>query len=130
MQLPTRPRKTVLLVEADRPLARVIRNALQEEHYVVTYLNTGQEALELLQIQYPDAIVLDPDLPDGTGNALVERSRQVQSCAGLYFVIVITSTVDLAEAIRRYGPPIRNFLAKPFDPWDLVGLLNRELANR
>jgi DNA-binding response OmpR family regulator len=121
-------RKTVLLVEADRNLARIMGYALRDHQFVVTEVTTGREALEVLDSQYPDAVVLDPALPDGAGAALMGRLRQMGQRGNVSLEWVVISDLDRAEAMRRYGRPIPCFLAKPFDPWDLVKLLEEQFS--
>jgi CheY-like chemotaxis protein len=122
------PRKTVLLVEADGSLARVMERALRDRRFVVTRVTTGSEAIELLSRQRPDSVILDPALPDGTGDELLEYLRQMGRERNPALTWIVISALDRAVAIRRYGHPIPAFLAKPFDPWDLVQLLETELS--
>jgi hypothetical protein len=63
----SRTRHTVLLIEANWNLARIMGRALQDHGFVVTEVTAGREALEILNTQYPDAVVLDPDVTDGAG---------------------------------------------------------------
>ena len=50
--------RTILLIEPDQNLARIIERALQDYGFVVTQAAAGSEALEILDAQYPDAVVL------------------------------------------------------------------------
>jgi CheY-like chemotaxis protein len=66
-------RHTILLIEPNRNLVRITRRALQDHGFVVTQVAAGGEALEVLGTQYPDAVVLDPDLTE----ELVQRGHDV-----------------------------------------------------
>ena len=118
---------TVLLIEPDRDLARITRRALQVHGFVVTQVAAGEEALAVLSNQYPDAVVLDPDLTDGVGSMLLDHLHQLEQREGPSPVWIVISALDLRDVVRRYGPFIPHFLAKPFDPWHLVGLLEELL---
>jgi DNA-binding response OmpR family regulator len=120
-------RHTVLLIEANRNLARIMGRALQDHGFVVTEVAAGREALEILNTQYPDAVVLDPDVTDGAGALVLDRLRQLEQREAASLVWVIISAQDRADVARQYGPTIPHFLAKPFDPWDLVRLLEELL---
>jgi CheY-like chemotaxis protein len=128
MEQRKRSLRTVLLVEPDGSLARIIEHALHDRQFIVTRVTTGREALELLGSQHPDSVVLDPELADGAGYELLECLRQMGRGGNSSLVWIIVSDLDRAVAIRRYGRPIPVFLAKPFDPWDLVRLLESQLA--
>ena len=41
---------------------------------------------------------------------------------------VVMSALDRGEATQQYGPMGNRFVAKPFDPWDVVRLLNQQRA--
>jgi two-component system, response regulator RegA len=114
---------TVLLIEANRNLARIMGRALQDHGFVVTQVAAGREALEVLNTQYPDAVVLDPDLRDDAVGMVLDRLRQLEQAEGPSPVWVVVSALDRVDVVRQYGPPIPYFLPKPFDPWDLVRLL-------
>jgi CheY-like chemotaxis protein len=116
-------RHTVLLIEPNWDLARITRRALQDHGFVVTQVDAGEEALALLGTQYPDAVVLDPDLTDGAGSRVLDHLHQLEQREGLSPVCIVISALDRRDVVRRYGPFIPHFLAKPFDPWDLIRLL-------
>jgi DNA-binding response OmpR family regulator len=119
--------RTILLIEPDQNLARIIERALQDHGFVVTQAAAGSEALEILGAQYPDAVVLDPDLSDGAGTAVLDCLRQLEKTEERFPVWVVISALDRTDVARRYGPDIPRFLGKPFDPWDLVRLLEQFL---
>jgi CheY-like chemotaxis protein len=123
----SRSRHTVLLIEPNRNLARITGRALQDHGFVVTQVAAGGEALEVLGTQYPDAVVLDPDLTDGAGTLVLDRLRQLEQREGPSPVWIVISALDRRDVARQYGPAIPYFLAKPFDPWDLVKLLEELL---
>jgi CheY-like chemotaxis protein len=123
----SRSRHTVLLIESNRNLARITRRALQDHGFVVTQVAAGEEALAVLGTQYPDAVVLDPDLTDGAGGRVLDHLHQLEQREGHSPVWIVISALDRRGVVRQYGPFIPHFLAKPFDPWDLVRLLEELL---
>ncbi len=114
----------VLLVEDDRSVVRMLRISLRNAGFGVHAVETGQAALEALHTGVFDVVVLDLGLPDG-------RSREVLDYLGRQDRtqwIVITAQ-DRAEATQTYGHLGKHFLAKPFDPWGLGGLIQGLLSN-
>ncbi len=89
---------------------------------MVTHVAAGGEALALLDTQYPDAVVLDLDLTDGAGGMVLDHLRQLEQRGGPSPVWIVISAWDRRDVVRQYGPSIPHFLAKPFDPWDLIRL--------
>jgi CheY-like chemotaxis protein len=116
-----------LLIEPNWDLARITRRALQDHGFVVTQVDAGGEALAVLGTQYPDAVVLDPDLTDGAGSRVLDHLHQLEQREGPSPGWIVISALDRRDVVRLYGPFIPHFLAKPFDPWDLIRLLEELL---
>jgi len=121
-----RPSPRVLVIEDDDGVARVLGMCLGEAGFEVCQASAGGEALDTLETELPDAVVLDLGLPDRLGGAVLERLRQARDQAGPAWVVI--SALSREEATQRYGP-LGSFLAKPFDPYVLVGKLD-ELLER
>jgi len=119
----------ILVVEDNEGLARVLRLSLRHAGFDTIEASSGREALDALAQQSLDAVVVDLQLPNGQGSAVLERLRQLGEGRSSP-VWVIMSALDREEATRRYGPLGTHFLAKPFDPWDLVAMLENLLGKR
>ena len=120
--------RTVLLVEPETDLARIMERTLRDLRLVVTSVTTGREALELLENQRPDSVILDPELPDGAGVELIDCLRQLGRIENPGPVWIVVSYLDRATFVRRYGRPLPLYLTKPFDPGELVRLLESQFA--
>ena len=57
----------ILLVEDSPSLASVYQAYLEEDGYATTILESGEAALEYMESQVPDVMLLDLSLPDGHG---------------------------------------------------------------
>jgi CheY-like chemotaxis protein len=103
----------VLLVEDDPSTAFALnRLLLKQRSYQVTHAATVAEALRRLDPP-PDWVILDMNLPDGLGLAVLDAIRR----AGLKTrVVVSSSTADagLIAAVASYRPDA--ILPKPLDP--------------
>mgnify|MGYP002153781360 CR=1 FL=1 len=113
----------VLVIEDDESVTRMLRFSFRSAGFDTAEVVTGGEALHILKQQPPDAAVLDLQLPDSQGGAVLEWLRQLDERARSSPVWVVISALDRNEATRRYGPLGSHFLAKPFNPWDLVAML-------
>ena len=118
----------VLVIEDDESVTRMLRFSFRSAGFDTTEVTTGGEALRILKQQPPDAVVLDLQLPNGQGGAVLDRLRQLDEGTRRPPVWVVISALDREEATRRYGPLGNHFLAKPFDPWDLVAMLKNLLS--
>ncbi|MBM3934595.1 MAG: response regulator [SAR202 cluster bacterium] len=123
---------TVLVVEGDKNLARLVSRILREAGFSVQQAETGADALVAIDGGAVDAVVLDLGLPDGMGGAVLSRLRELRAAVdGSYKPVwVSTSARDIGEIRRLYGNPGPLFIPKPFDPWNLAGLLRKTIAER
>ena len=121
-------RQRILVIEDDESVMRMLRVSFRSVGFDTTEVTTGAEALRILKQQPPDAAVLDLQLPDGQGGAVLDRLRQLNERTRSSPVWIVISALDREEATRRYGSLGSRFLAKPFDPWDLVAMLKNLLS--
>jgi DNA-binding response OmpR family regulator len=117
----------VLVVEDDEGVAKVLGMCLGDAGFEVCQASAGGEALDILETEPPDAVVLDLGLPDRLGGAVLERLRPASAQAAPVWVVI--SALSRDEATRRYGP-LGSFLAKPFDPYVLVRKLDELLGRK
>ncbi len=118
----------VLLIENDEGLTRMLRVSLAASGLDVTQATCGEEALRALERGATDAVILDLGLLDGLGGDVLHHLRQLgQEDAPIWVVI---SALGYQEATRRYGPVGDHFLAMPFDPWELIRMLEKLLEAR
>jgi len=110
----------VLLVEDDAPLADVIARNLRARGHLLAVASTAEEAVLSLAESWPDALLLDVNLPDLTGWDVLRRlsvaDRQRLS-------VIVISAAPISEKRVVEFQPLRH-LQKPFPIEALVRLLN------
>ena len=120
----------VLVIEDDEAVARMLRISLRSAGFDTVEVATGGEALRILKQQPPEATLLDLQLPNGQGGAVLDMLRRRSEGGEDVPAWIVISALDRDEAIKRYGSLGNHFLAKPFDPWNLVAMLNNLLSTR
>jgi two-component system, NtrC family, response regulator AtoC len=101
----------VLLVEDDAVSANVLRKILTRLGWQVAIAGTMSEGLAGLD-DNPDAIILDLMLPDGDGEVILEKVRQM----GLHTPVAVTTGVNDPARLRRIAALSPNIvLQKPID---------------
>jgi two-component system KDP operon response regulator KdpE len=68
---------TILIVEDDPPIRRLLRTTLGAHDYRTHEAATGAEALSALRHHRPDLVLLDLGLPDIDGLVLIGRIREI-----------------------------------------------------
>ncbi|MCX7840794.1 MAG: response regulator [Anaerolineae bacterium] len=82
----------ILVIDQDHATLVWLRSKLSAEGYSVETVPRGDVALQKIEQQVPDLIVLDPRLPDGNGLDLVQRLRSDPAYATLGIIILSAET--------------------------------------
>jgi len=109
----------VLIVDDYPGLIELYDLALRARGFQVVGAATAGEAMTLAATEPFDAVVLDVELPDGSGPELVDRMRAIPSLANAKFVGM--SSYESSEIGKRFDA----FLPKPFHPKRLAALLRK-----
>jgi type II secretory ATPase GspE/PulE/Tfp pilus assembly ATPase PilB-like protein/ActR/RegA family two-component response regulator len=124
--------RTILIVEDEEPLRRVLRDLLERDGYAVLEASNGVQALDQVDRGAPDLIILDLNLPQLDGYGVLGRLRSRPATASLP-VLVLTAQGDEDSEVRVLESGANDFLTKPFRPRALrarlQSLLNRKLAS-
>jgi len=118
--------KKILVVDDD-PMARRILQRMLEPGYLVTSFENGEEALRHFLQHGADLVLTDLKMPRMDGMELLGRIRQVRP-ETLVFMITGHSSIDNAVAAIKQGA--YDYIAKPFDPDDVLLRLERALRVR
>ncbi|HVA61993.1 MAG TPA: response regulator [Mycobacteriales bacterium] len=109
----------VLVVDDDRIVARFIETNLRLEGFDVRLAHDGAQALAIAADWHADLVLLDVILPDLDGFAVCRELRRSPRTANLPVILLTTSQVT-AEHLVGLAAGADDYLAKPFDPLELV----------
>jgi two-component system phosphate regulon response regulator PhoB len=113
------PQETILIVEDDQNIAKLVRYNLEKAGYRVFVTITGEDALEQLNRQLVDLIILDLMLPKMDG---LETCRRLKDDSRLSSIPVMILTARGEEVDRVVGFELGadDYVVKPFSPRELV----------
>lgn len=115
--------KDILVVEDEDNIREVVGRYLKREGFNVREAADGYAALDAIEQQEPDLIVMDLMLPGIDGLTL---TRQVQQKSGIP-VIILTARGDTSDRIRGLDWGADDYLPKPFSPRELVSRIHAVL---
>jgi two-component system nitrogen regulation response regulator GlnG len=118
----------ILVVDDDADMRWTLANILRRAGYQPMESDDGPPALDLMTKDFPDAVILDVQLPGGSG---IEVLKQLKEHYSEIPVIMITGygNIDVAVQAMRFGA--YHFLEKPFKSNDqLLVTLSRALEER
>ena len=116
---------TRLVLVDDHDLVRDGLKALidaEPDLVVVGEAATAEEAVRRIRFEQPDVVVLDLDLPDGSG---IDVCRQVQTLAPHSRVLILTAFADERALIDARRAGARGFVLKRVHDFDLVAVIRR-----
>jgi two-component system KDP operon response regulator KdpE len=117
----------VLVVDDEPRIVKFLEVRLKASGYEVLTANNGSEALELVQAQEPDLLVLDVVMPGMDGFETLKQVRAMSSVP----VIILSAKEASTDKIRGLGLGADDYLIKPFSPDELVArieAIKRRLA--
>ncbi len=118
--------KRILLVDDDANLLRVLNRYLTKQGYVVQAASSVQEALRLFELEPPDLIVSDVNLPEVNGLEFCKQVRRRRRGELLPFIFLSgCGAIDDRLAGLRVGAD--DYLPKPFEPRELVARIEAML---
>jgi len=112
------PRR-LLFVEDDRDLNLYYQSALRGEGFEVTGAYTGEEALNLLQKEPFDLVLLDIYLPDYNGVEVLKKIRMELQLNHLP-VCMITGYLDVEPIVEAFRNGANAYIVKPYDLDELL----------
>jgi CheY-like chemotaxis protein len=110
-------RRTVLIVDDDRPIVEALASVLTDEGYHVRKAFDGFSALQEAEIQPPDLVLSDIAMPGMNGLALADRLRE----RGVRVVLLSAAVADPRLSDVEFVP-------KPFDIDRIVEVVSRQLS--
>jgi two-component system response regulator QseB len=116
----------ILLVEDDLDLGNGVRIALGDQGFDVVWVRRMADAVNALDTQLTDLVLLDLGLPDGDGLALLQRLRRDRQTLP---VLVITARDALDDRLAGLDSGADDYLVKPFALAELLSRI-RALARR
>ena len=118
--------KTILVVEDDPQVRQLLCSFLRRLGYEARTASDGATALGLARTAAPDLVVLDVDLPDGSG---FDLCRAIKSSPDLASIPIVFCTGRDTHEDREIAAQVgdADYLAKPFDLRELAECLRRHL---
>ena len=113
--------KTILIVEDDNTIHDLIKELLEKENYVVKSAYSGKEALNIVNTEKVDLILLDLMLPEVNGEEVVNEIRTNIP------IIVISAKIAYEDKVNVLLNGANDYITKPFDKNELLARIKVQL---
>lgn len=117
---------TILVVEDEDQIARVLKGAFEDSGYEVFRAATLAEGRTMAATRAPALIILDLGLPDGDGCELIRTVRSYSSAP----VVVLSARSDEASKITALDLGADDYMCKPFGLEELRARVRAHLRRR
>ena len=114
----------ILIVEDDQEIAMLERDYLEIEGFETVLVADGEEAVAAALGERYDLILLDLMLPGCNGYEICRRIRDKVDVP----ILMVTARTESVDKIRGLGLGADDYIAKPFDPAELVARVKAHLS--
>src|SRR3984885_6441046 len=108
---------TILIIEDDPRMQKVLRRIFSEERYAALVAGDGQIGLELFRKEKPLAVVLDLILPNISGRELCQTFKALSPETP---IIVLSAITEVADKVLLLELGADDYVTKPFSPRELT----------
>ncbi|HWL94072.1 MAG TPA: response regulator [Phycisphaerae bacterium] len=104
----------ILLVDSSRTIRNIQKNTLKMlGHTEVTEASDGLQALKAIAKQRPDLLLVDWNMPNMDGLALIRKVRETDNKLP---IIMVTTEAEKSRVLEALKAGVNNYVVKPFTP--------------
>jgi DNA-binding response OmpR family regulator len=108
--------KTVLVVDDQPSLVRLVRDNLESRQFKVATAGDGAKALDIVENERPDLVILDVMMPGMDGYEVCRRIREFSTVP----IIMLTARNDQESLIQGFEVGADDYITKPFHAIELL----------
>ena len=105
----------ILIVDDEKLIREVIKEYCYNENYEVTEANNGEEALQLIDKEHFDLLILDIMMPKLDGFSLCKQIKDKNIP-----IIILSARTDEFDKLMGFELGIEDYVTKPFSPKELM----------
>ena len=110
---------SVLIVEDEPEIREMLNFSLTRAGFTVIEAATGEMALQRLDTDLPDILIVDWMLPGMSGVELAKRLRRDELTSALP-LLMLTARSEETDVLKSFESGIDDYMSKPFSPKELV----------
>jgi two-component system, OmpR family, KDP operon response regulator KdpE len=114
---------TVLIVDDEPQIRRVLRTTLTSHGYSVIEARTGDEALDLIRTEHVDLILLDVNMPGRSG---LETCREIRATGDVPIIILTVRNTE-RDKVQALDAGADDYVVKPFGSEELMARIRAAL---
>nr|MBP3598403.1 response regulator transcription factor [Eubacterium sp.] len=113
----------ILIADDEKEIVRLLRMYIEANDNVVFEANDGQEALQILEKEKMDLVIVDIMMPRINGYEIIKEIRK-----GRYIpILVISAKVELSDRVFGMDLGADDYITKPFEPLEVAAKVRAHL---
>ena len=118
-------KKTILVLDDETIIGHLLEKFLSAQ-YDVKFIDNAKQALEWLELNIPDLIICDIEMPGINGFDFLAQVRQGGFTRHTP-VVMLSAKSESKERIKCYKLGAQDYLTKPFNPEELEEIVKKNL---
>ena len=116
----------ILIVDDVMSNVLLLKVLLTNEKFAIATANNGQQALEQVDKEHPDLVLLDVMMPDLSGFEVAQRLKSNPDTADIpiIFLTALNSTTDIVKGFQVAN----DFISKPFNKEELIIRVTHQIS--
>lgn len=117
----------ILIVDDVMSNVLLLKVLLTNEKFAIATVNNGQQALEQVDKEHPDLVLLDVMMPDLSGFEVAQRLKANPDTADIpiIFLTALNSTTDI---VKGFQVGANDFISKPFNKEELIIRVTHQIS--
>jgi len=121
--------KKILIVDDRLEVRELVEVTLRAKDYEILQASTGQKALEIVQVEKPDLILMDIMMPGGMdgleATRILKNNPDTKDCT----IIILTAKGQMTDREKGLEAGADDYFVKPFSPLDLIKKVEEALES-
>ncbi len=109
----------IIFADDDELIGEVVSTTLMDAGHAVGWVKDGKEVLSALKFRVPDLLILDQDMPEMSGMAVLRKMRADPKLYNIP-VLILSGINGTEDQNISFYEGANDYLTKPFDPDELV----------
>jgi len=118
--------KTILIAEDNKDFRELLGFVLRRDGYDVYEAENGREALDLLDSQHFDLVLMDIQMPEMDGYETTSAIRREEAKSGAHLpIIALTAHAMKGDVERCFAAGMDSYISKPFQPREFLDAIEK-----
>ncbi len=118
----------IMIVEDDRTTVKLLKFLLEKRKYKIVSRENGREAVDTVEKELPDLILMDIMMPEMDGVEATRRIKENESTSSIP-IIILSALGQEMEVMKGLQAGAEGYIVKPFDSQALLRQIEEKVGS-